>query len=138
MLIGFIPWLLGFAVMGIVAGIVLAYTFQLAHAVEGPEFDTVGIDDKLIENEWAVHQVKTTANFSPGNKVITWMVGGLNYQVEHHLFPRISHIHYPAISKIVRAHCEQFNIPYHSFPKLSQALASHMRTMKKLGQPQAA
>jgi linoleoyl-CoA desaturase len=132
--VGFWAWLAGFAVMGLTAGIVLSYVFQLAHAVEGPEFDAVGIEDKMIENEWAVHQVRTTCNFSPGSKIINWYVGGLNYQIEHHLFPRISHVHYPEISPIVREHCERFNVPYHSFPKLSQAVASHILTMKRLGQ----
>lgn len=132
--VGFQAWLIGFITMGIVAGIVLSYTFQLAHAVEGPEFDSVGIDDKMIETEWAIHQIKTTANFSPKNKILSWLVGGLNFQVEHHLFPRISHIHYPALSKIVQQHCQQFGLPYHSFPTLRMALVSHVRTMKKLGQ----
>lgn len=136
--VGFLPWLAGFALTNITAGIVLSYTFQLAHAVEGPEFDAVGLDDKMIETEWAVHQIKTTANFAPRNKIISWFVGGLNYQVEHHLFPRISHIHYPALSKIVREQCQRFGLPYHSFPTVGLAVASHMRTMKQLGQkPQA-
>jgi linoleoyl-CoA desaturase len=134
LIVGLKPWFFGFLTMGLVTGIVLSYTFQLAHAVEGPEFDSVGIDDKLIETEWAVHQIKTTANFSPNNKIISWYVGGLNFQIEHHLFPRISHIHYPAISKIVREHCRQFNLPYHCFPNLTMAISSHIRTMKHLGQ----
>jgi linoleoyl-CoA desaturase len=132
--VGFLPWLVGFGVMGFVMGIVLSYTFQLAHEVEGPEFDSVGLEDKIIETEWAAHQVKTTANFAPKNKIVSWLVGGLNYQIEHHLFPRISHVHYPALSKIVKAQCERFNLPYHSFPTVTAAVASHMRTMKQLGQ----
>jgi linoleoyl-CoA desaturase len=132
--VGPVAWLIGYLTMSMVAGIVLSYVFQLAHAVEGPEFDSVGMDDKMIETEWAVHQIKTTANFSPKNKVISWFVGGLNYQIEHHLFPRISHIHYPRLSKIVQDHCQQFQLPYHSFPRLRMAVASHVRTMKKLGQ----
>lgn len=132
--VGPLAWLIGYATMGMVTGLVLSYVFQLAHAVEGPEFDSVGMDDKMIETEWAVHQLKTTANFAPGNKVVSWFVGGLNHQVEHHLFPRISHIHYPALSKIVQDHCRQFQLPYHCFPTVSRAIASHVRTMKKLGQ----
>jgi linoleoyl-CoA desaturase len=120
--------------MALIVGVTIAYVFQLAHAVEGPEFDSVGLDDKVIETEWAVHQIKTTANFAPGNRIINWFVGGLNYQVEHHLFPRISHIHYPEISKIVKEKCEQFNLPYHSFPTLTKAVVSHVKTMKQLGQ----
>ncbi|MER3463864.1 MAG: acyl-CoA desaturase [Chitinophagaceae bacterium] len=131
--LGFKTWLIGFLIMGVIMGIVLAYVFQLAHAVEGPEFDAVGIEDKVIETEWAVHQIKTTANFAPNDRVLTWLVGGLNYQVEHHLFPRISHLHYPAISKIVRAECAKHNLPYHSFNTMGAAIVSHMRIMKKLG-----
>ena len=132
--VGWLPWLIGYFTMGVVIGIVLAYVFQLAHAVEGPEFDAVGLEDKLIETEWAVHQIKTTANFSPNNKFISWYVGGLNYQIEHHLFPRISHVHYSELSKIVREKCRQFQLPYHSFPTVTKAISSHIQTMKHLGQ----
>lgn len=134
LVVGPLAWLIGYGVMGLVTGIVLSYVFQLAHAVEGPEFDSVGMDDKVIETEWAVHQLKTTANFAPRNKILSWFVGGLNFQVEHHLFPRISHIHYPQLSKIVQEQCRQFGLPYHCFPTMSMAVVSHVRTMKKLGQ----
>jgi linoleoyl-CoA desaturase len=133
-IVGPLAWLIGYLTMGITTGIVLAYVFQLAHAVEGPEFDFVANEDKLIETEWAIHQVKTTANFAPNNKFITWFVGGLNFQIEHHLFPRISHIHYPALSKIVQQHCDTFGLPYHCFPNFKTAVLSHIRTMKQLGQ----
>ncbi|MGI8600013.1 MAG: fatty acid desaturase family protein [Chitinophagaceae bacterium] len=132
--VGWLPWLIGFTTMGIVMGIVLAYVFQLAHAVEGPEFEAVGDDDKVIETEWAIHQIKTTANFAPRNKWISWYVGGLNYQVEHHLFPRICHVHYPELSKIVKEQCEKFQLPYHSFDTMGKAIVSHTKIMKQLGQ----
>lgn len=132
--VGWLPWLIGYITMGITTGIFISYVFQLAHAVEGPEFDTLGIEDKFIETEWAVHQIKTTANFATDSKVVSWLVGGLNFQVEHHLFPRISHIHYPALSKIVQEHCNRFHLPYYSFPTVTQAVSSHVRTMKHLGQ----
>ncbi|RYZ00847.1 MAG: acyl-CoA desaturase [Chitinophagaceae bacterium] len=134
MVLGPLPWLAGYVTMNFVAGVVLSYTFQLAHAVEGPEFESVGDEDRVIGTEWAVHQLRTTANFAPRNRFVNWFVGGLNYQVEHHLFPRISHIHYPALSPIVQEHCRRFGIPYHSFPTVSAAIASHLRTMKRLGQ----
>ncbi|HEX6334249.1 MAG TPA: acyl-CoA desaturase [Flavisolibacter sp.] len=133
-LVGPIAWLIGYVTMGVVTGVALAYVFQLAHAVEGPEFEAAGEDDKTIESAWAVHQVRTTANFAPRNRIVSWLVGGLNYQVEHHLFPRISHIHYPAISRIVREHCEKFNLQYHCHPSVRVAVRSHIRTMKRLGE----
>jgi linoleoyl-CoA desaturase len=115
-------------------GFTLAIVFQLAHVVEETEFAFAPLNETtVIENEWAIHQLKTTSNFSPKNKVITWFAGGLNYQVEHHLFPRISHIHYPAMSKIVKEQCEAFNIPYNCIPTFNRAVVSHFRFIKLLG-----
>jgi len=108
--------------------------FQLAHVVEETTFEFVDDNDKKIENEWAVHQVKTTANFSAGNKIISWFAGGLNYQIEHHLFPRISHVHYPALSRFVKAECQAFQLPYNSIPTMIGAIASHFRFIKLMGQ----
>lgn len=131
--VGWQGWLAGFLAMHLVLGFTLAIVFQLAHVVEETEFEVVSQEDKVIENEWAIHQIKTTANFSPRNKVISWFAGGLNYQIEHHLFPRISHVHYPAISKIVAAKCAEFGLPYHSMPTMIDAIRSHFRFMKAMG-----
>lgn len=131
--IGVQSWVIWFVAMHLVMGFTLAIVFQLAHVVEETEFEMVGEDDKIIENEWAIHQIKTTANFSPDDKVVSWLVGGLNYQVEHHLFPRISHVHYPALSKIVEEKCKEFNLPYNSIPTMVGAVRSHFRFMRMLG-----
>ena len=132
---GFGAWLAGFIVLHIVMGLTLSLVFQLAHVVENTEFETIALDEtKHIETAWAEHELKTTANFAMGNKVISWFVGGLNYQIEHHLFPRVSHVHYPAISKIVMEKCKEFNLPYNKYDTMSAALASHFRVMKMLGQ----
>ena len=135
--VGWAAWGVGFLFMHIALGMSLSVVFQLAHVVEETEFEAVGADDKIIENEWAIHQIKTTANFARDNKVISWFVGGLNYQVEHHLFSRISHVHYPEISRIVERKCKEFNIQYHSMPTMGAAIASHYRFMKLLGQKPA-
>lgn len=127
-------WAIGYISMEVTLGLTLALVFQLAHVVEHAEFEAAGIEPKLIENEWAAHQVKTTVNFAPKNWLINWYVGGLNHQVEHHLFPRISHVHYPAISNIVKKTCEQYNLPYNTIPTMSKSIASHFRMMKKLGE----
>ena len=132
-LLGWKAWAAGFAVMHAVMGFTLAIVFQLAHVVEETEFEAVGDDAKVIENEWAIHQVKTTSNFAPDHKTISWFLGGLNYQVEHHLFPRISHVHYPALSKIVAAKCAEHNLPYNCIPTMQGAVVSHFRFMKALG-----
>ncbi|MFZ9589353.1 MAG: fatty acid desaturase family protein [Chitinophagaceae bacterium] len=133
MLIGWKWCLAGFIISQFTLGLTLAIVFQLAHVVEHAEFDSAGVDPVKIENEWAIHQVKTTANFAFSNKLVTWFVGGLNYQIEHHLFPRISHIHYPAISKIVKETCEKFDLNYIYFPSTRSAIASHVRFMHNMG-----
>ena len=132
-IVGWKAWAIGFVTLHCVFGFTLAIVFQLAHVVEQTEFDVVSDDLKLIETEWAVHQVKTTANFATHNKIISWLVGGLNFQIEHHLFPRVSHVHYPALSKIVKNVCELHGMPYHQFPTMSSAIASHFRFMRQLG-----
>jgi linoleoyl-CoA desaturase len=133
---GFLPWLAGYFVLNAVMGLILSLVFQLAHVVENTEFEHVPLDaTKHIETAWAEHQIKTTANFAMGNKVISWFVGGLNFQIEHHLFPRVSHVHYPAISKIVMQKCREFNLPYNKYDTMAQAVASHFRMMKQLGKP---
>jgi linoleoyl-CoA desaturase len=132
--VGAKEWAIGFMCMQITMGLTLALVFQLAHVVEHAEFEAAGIEPKLIESEWAAHQVKTTANFAPRNLLVNWYVGGLNFQVEHHLFPRISHVHYPAISPIVAEVCKDFDLPYNTYPTMTGSIASHFRMMKKLGQ----
>jgi len=131
---GFLPWLAGYMVLNVVMGLFLSLVFQLAHVVENTEFEHVPLDaTKHMELAWAEHQMKTTANFAMGNKVISWFVGGLNYQIEHHLFPRVSHVHYPVISKIVMEKCKEYNLPYNKYDTMFEAVASHFRVMISLG-----
>ncbi len=135
---GFLPWVVGFLVLHAVMGLTLSLVFQLAHVVENTEFEHVPLDQtKHLETAWAEHQLKTTSNFAMKNKVISWFVGGLNFQIEHHLFPRVSHVHYPAISKIVMAKCAEYNLPYNKYDTMTQALFSHFRVMKSLGKSSA-
>ncbi len=132
---GVLPWVAGFLFLNVIMGLTLSLVFQLAHVVENTEFEHIGLDEtKHVETAWAEFQLKTTANFAMGNKVISWFVGGLNYQIEHHLFPKVSHVHYPAISKIVMEKCAEYNFPYNKYDTMSEALASHFRVMKSLGQ----
>ncbi len=132
---GFLPWLAGFFVMHACMGLSLSIVFQLAHVVENTEFETIALDTtKQFDTAWAEFQVKTTSNFAMSNKVISWFVGGLNFQIEHHLFPKVSHVHYPAISKIVMQKCAEYNLPYNKYDTMLQALISHFKIMKYLGQ----
>jgi linoleoyl-CoA desaturase len=131
---GWYNWAIGFTCMHLALGFTLAIVFQLAHVVEGPTFLHIEEGEtKKLEEEWAIHQVKTTANFAPRNKIISWFVGGLNFQVEHHLFPRVSHIHYPAINLIVKQVCQDYGVQYNEFTTMRQAVLSHFRTMRQLG-----
>ena len=131
---GWTAWAIGFACMHITMGLTLALVFQLAHVVEDVAFVFApGLEPQKIEEEWAIHQVRTTANFAPRNKLISWFVGGLNYQIEHHLFPKVSHVHYPSIAPIVKKVCDEYHIHYNEFETMSGAIASHFRMMKMLG-----
>lgn len=135
---GWASWFIGFMTAHIFMGTTLSFVFQLAHVVENTEFEHIPLDTtKHIETAWAEHQIKTTSNFAMDNKIISWFSGGLNYQIEHHLFPKISHVHYPAISKIVREKCKEFNLPYNHFDTIGEAIHSHFRVMKKLGEKPA-
>ncbi|MDA7804162.1 acyl-CoA desaturase [Crocinitomix sp.] len=120
--------------MHLIAGFTLAAVFQPAHVVPDTEFPEP-TKDLTIENNWAIHQLETTANFAPKSRILYWLVGGLNYQVEHHLFPSICHVHYKKLSKIVKATAEEFGLPYYSEPTFFSALRSHTRMLKQLGQP---
>jgi linoleoyl-CoA desaturase len=126
--------LIAFVAMHMVAGFIFSLVFQMAHIVEGVA-QPVPNNNKVTDNEWAVHQLLTTANFAPKNHLLNWYVGGLNYQVEHHLFPNICHMHYPAISKIVEKTASKYGIPYIQNPTLWSAIKSHIKRLKELGQP---
>jgi linoleoyl-CoA desaturase len=131
--VGFMPWLVGFLINGLVAGFVLSIVFQLAHTVEHTHFPQANETTGKMEDEWAIHQIKTTANFATRNKLVSWLVGGLNFQVEHHLFPKISHVHYPAISKIIKRACEEYGIHYIEYGKVRYAVASHVAFLRQMG-----
>jgi linoleoyl-CoA desaturase len=123
---------LGFLCLHIVCGLLLSVVFQLAHSVEEASHP-IQNDKSEIENDWAIHQMNTTVNFARHNKFITWYVGGLNYQVEHHLFPNICHIHYPNIAEIVKRTAEEFEVPYLESPTFWVAFRSHINALKALG-----
>ncbi len=127
-----------FLLVHVVLGFTMATVFQLAHVVEDNTFPRPDPHSGEIDNEWAIHQVETTANFAPKSKLAAWYCGGLNFQIEHHLFPRICHIHYPAISQIVERTCREFGITYVSHPTLRKAVAAHYRFLIKLGNKDAA
>jgi len=130
--VGWAAWGVGFATMHVVMGLTLSVVFQLAHVVEQTEFEFVE-NEKLIDDEWAIHQIRTTANFATDNAFVSWWLGGLNYQIEHHLFPRISHVHYPALSKIVKELCHEYGISYYEAPSVWSAIRSHIKAMKEFG-----
>jgi linoleoyl-CoA desaturase len=130
-----IPWwqfAIGFVTMHLVAGLILGVIFQLAHVVEGPEYPVPDPQGRM-EDAWLVHEMATTANFARGNRLLTWYVGGLNHQIEHHLFPRVCSAHYPAISPIVEEVARKHGMPYYQNPTLFAAIRSHHRMLKQLG-----
>lgn len=135
------PWwaVIGtYAIAAFTSGVVLSVVFQLAHCVEDAEFPLPTVNDlghERMENEWAIHQVQTTVNFARRNPVLCWLLGGLNFQIEHHLFSKICHIHYPELSKVVEATCKEFGIKYAAHKTMWSAIASHWRWLTEMGKP---
>jgi linoleoyl-CoA desaturase len=125
----------GFLLMHFTAGLFLSCIFQPAHIMETSPFAVpIHTDGKRrMENSWAIHQVINTTNFSPNSRMLSWFIGGLNYQIEHHLFTSICHVHYKKISPIVRSAMIAFELPYHIQPTFSRALLEHVKMLKKLG-----
>jgi linoleoyl-CoA desaturase len=135
------PWqvvLVTYLATVFVLGVVISVVFQLAHCVEEAEFVPPPGPEEVIQNEWAAHQVETTVNFSPKSRLITWFVGGLNYQIEHHLFPSISHVHYPALAPIVAEVCRKHGVRHYTHPTLLSALASHYGWLREMARPPTA
>lgn len=131
--VGWISWIVGFFTMSLVAGFVLSIVFQLAHTVEDTSFPIADVETNKLPDEFAAHQIKTTANFATRNKLVSWLVGGLNFQIEHHLFPKISHVHYPAISEIVRNVCREYQLQYIEYPTMRKAVVAHVRFLREMG-----
>ena len=124
--------LIGFFIMHYTAGLILSVIFQLAHVMDAAEMPLPEKDGSL-KNTWAIHQLKTTVNFSPKSKIINWFTGGLNHQVEHHIFPNISHIHYGKIAEIVKKTAKEFNLPYNEYKTTRKAIIAHFSYLKLMG-----
>lgn len=132
-----IPWWSVFLLLilkHLVAGFTLAVIFILAHVVPETAFPEPDKDLK-IENNWAIHQLETTSNFAPKSRFFSWFIGGLNYQIEHHLFPNICHVHYKNLSAIVQQTAKEFQLPYYCEKTFFTAIRSHKRMLQKLGEP---
>ncbi|MFT7605482.1 MAG: linoleoyl-CoA desaturase [Saprospiraceae bacterium] len=124
--------IIGWFAMHFLAGLILGCVFQSAHVVPSSEFP---LPDKSnnVAGDWAKHQLLTTSNFAASNKILSWYVGGLNYQIEHHLFPYVCHVHHRQLSKIVKATAQEFGLPYNSQPTFLGAVANHAKMLYKLG-----
>jgi linoleoyl-CoA desaturase len=128
---GWLLVLLGFFVMHFTAGLLMSTVFQMAHLVEDAEQPQPV--EGTIHNEWTIHELETTVNFSRKSRLFGWLIGGLNFQIEHHLFPNICHIHYPAIAPIVEKTAKDFGLKYNQNRTFIGAIGSHVRMMRELG-----
>lgn len=124
-----------YIVSQLVCGWTLAFLFQLAHVVPEAAFPVVDLSDgqPKLHQGWAAMQVRTTTNFCTNSMLWTHLSGGLNFQIEHHLFPSVCHLYYPSIHPIVKATCKDFNVPYHSYPSFWTALKAHLLHLKNVG-----
>lgn len=122
-----------YGVVAAVTGIALSMVFQVVHVVEQAGFPMPRADTGSIENTWAVHQVETTVDYARNSRIVLWLVGALNFQIEHHMFPRLCHINYPAISKLVESTCLEFGVRYSEHESFGAGLASHYRWLRQMG-----
>ncbi len=122
-----------YALCGLICGTLIGTIFQLAHCVEEASFRAIPKSGDKMTEPWIEHQLATTVDFARGNRFLTWYLGGLNYQIEHHLFAHVSHVHYPSLAPIVESVCHDHGVPYRSHPSLGSALASHLRHLRRLG-----
>ena len=113
--------------------LVFSVVFQLAHCVEEAAFPLPRQDTGRMEKGWAVHQVETTVDFARGNRLLSWFIGGLNFQIEHHLFPRVCHVHYPALAPLVEETCREFGLPYMAHETFRAGVGSHFRWLRRMG-----
>jgi len=127
--------LLFYTTTSAVAGVLLALVFQMAHVVEEADFPAPNATSRQMDTPWAVHQLETTVDFSRDSRVLSWLIGGLNFQIEHHLFPRISHVHYPAVARVVEATCREYGITYRTHRSFAAGIASHYRWLRQLAMP---
>ena len=130
------PWwlvVLFYAITWFIAGWVVSVVFQLAHCVEDTTFPQLTPSSHRLASAWGICQVKSTVNFAPRNRLLTWYLGGLNHQIEHHLFPSISHVYYPRISSEVKAVCAEYGVVYFAHESLLAAVMSHFRWLRRMG-----
>jgi linoleoyl-CoA desaturase len=133
--LGFSKFIVGYLFYNYFMSLVLSVVFQLAHVVQGAHFEDAQETGILsIDEDWAIYQLRTTFNFCPNNKILSWCLGGLNFQVEHHLFPKVSHIHYPQIRPIVKELAAKYGVTYNEYDSFLHAFKSHFNAMYLLGQ----
>ncbi|MBI5154332.1 acyl-CoA desaturase [Candidatus Poribacteria bacterium] len=132
-------WIVALFYLGILflQGVILSVVFQLAHTVEEAGFPLPEPETHMMEDAWFIHQIHTTVDFARNNKLVSWFVGGLNFQVEHHLFPKVCHIHYPAISRIVEETCAEFGVRYQAHKTVLRSIVSHYRWLYRMGQQES-
>lgn len=130
-----LPWwhvLLAFLCMHFLTGLLISVVFQVAHIMPSSEFPLPN-ENGLIAGDWSTHQFATTANYAPKSTILSWLIGGLNYQIEHHLLPGICHVHYKELSKIVIETAKEYNLPYNTNKTFLKAIRVHSKMLKQLG-----
>ncbi len=123
----------GFSITYMCYGVLICNVFMLAHVMQPAEFIQPTAESNHIDDEWAIFQVRTTVDFAPKNLFLNWYLGGLNYQVIHHLFPHICHIHYPKIAPILDEVCAEFGVKYNVYKTFGEALVANYSWLKLMG-----
>jgi linoleoyl-CoA desaturase len=121
--------LAAFFVVHLIVGISVVLVFQTTHVIEDTYFP---LDRNEFENG-VYHVFATTADYATENPVVSWLVGGLNHHVVHHLCPYVCHTHYAPLTRIVKETAEEFGVPYRQHATMTRAVWHHLQLLKQLG-----
>jgi linoleoyl-CoA desaturase len=134
-----VPWwwvTIAWVNMHILPGLCFALLFQVTHIYSGTHYPIPDKDGNILNN-YFIHVLETTADFSRKDRFVTWLTGGINIHVVHHLFPNINHAHYIPLTHIVKQTAEEFGMQYQENPNFWVALKLHMKMLKYLSRKDA-
>ena len=133
------PWytILGaWVFMHVLPGLTFALIFQVTHVYDGTTYP-IPDDEGNLDNNYALHVLETTADFSRHSRLGSWLMGGINIHVIHHILPQVCHVHYPALTKILKETCDDHGIEYQENRTFWMALKKHYQILKHLSAPDA-
>jgi len=126
--------LIAFLLMHALLSLFLTFTFFISHHITDTRYTSVE-SGRTIEASWLIHQITSTVDFHPHSTFFNCIFGGFNAHVAHHLLPGVSHVHYPALTHMIKSVLRENEISYHAVTFLG-GVKSHLKHLKNLGRQQ--